>query len=153
MGFTFHKAGQGRYARMVTAMAIGVILIFGCWELYQGLSGGEEGGAIFTIGQFRVTWHVAAVSVVFAGGLSIIAILTYGYQSTFPGLEGIGNRGRSFIDFLIDVEAELRKVAWPNRRDLVNSTWVVIVTMIVFALFLVFMDRVLQIAMRGMGVW
>ncbi|NOZ21599.1 MAG: preprotein translocase subunit SecE [Planctomycetes bacterium] len=64
----------------------------------------------------------------------------------------MGEKGCSFIDFLIDVEAELRKVAWPNRKDLVNSTWVVVITMVVFALFLMVMDRVLQLAMSSIGV-
>ena len=39
-------------------------------------------------------------------------------------------------EFVREVYAEFRKVTWPNRTELVNSTVVVIVVTVVLALFL-----------------
>ena len=39
-------------------------------------------------------------------------------------------------EFVREVYAEFRKVTWPNRQELVNSTVVVIVVTVVLAFFL-----------------
>jgi len=151
MGFTFYKPTQGKYARIVTAVFVGIILVFGCWELYEAIGGeGAEGSEPNMLG-IALTVGTVIVAAVFLMGLTLIAVLTFGFSSRMAGLKGLGVKGQAFIDFLIDVEAELRKVAWPNRQDLWSSTWVVIITMIVFAAFLVLMDRVLQFGMSLMG--
>lgn len=153
MGFTFYKANQGRYARALTALSVGVLLVFGCWELYMALGSAEEEDVrwLFEVGGIKVTWNLVIVTGVFLAGMLGTVAMTYGFESRVRGLRGVGTKGQAFVDFLIDVEAELRKVAWPSRKDLVNSTWIVIVTMVVFALFLLFMDQVFQLAMRGIG--
>ncbi len=49
-------------------------------------------------------------------------------------------RAKEFFD---EVLAEFRKVTWPNRQELVNSTVVVIVVTVVIAFFLGAVDIVL----------
>jgi preprotein translocase subunit SecE len=46
-------------------------------------------------------------------------------------------------EFVRDVLAEFRKVTWPSRSDLVNSTVVVLVVTVVLAFFLGGVDIVL----------
>jgi len=46
----------------------------------------------------------------------------------------------SFADFLIATEAELNKVSWTTRRRLVQDTIVVLVTVVLFTLFLLVVD-------------
>jgi preprotein translocase subunit SecE len=46
-------------------------------------------------------------------------------------------------EFVREVLAEFRKVTWPNRQELVNSTVVVIVVTVVLAFFLGGVDIVL----------
>jgi preprotein translocase SecE subunit len=46
----------------------------------------------------------------------------------------------SFADFLIATEAELNKVSWTSRRRLVQDTIVVLVTVILFTVFLFVVD-------------
>jgi preprotein translocase subunit SecE len=43
-------------------------------------------------------------------------------------------------NFLKDVRAELRKVTWPSRNEVVNTTVVVIVATVFFGFYLFFMD-------------
>ena len=38
--------------------------------------------------------------------------------------------------FIKEVNAEIRKVVYPNREELIGSTWVVIITTIVVAVYL-----------------
>lgn len=42
--------------------------------------------------------------------------------------------------FFKEVKAETRKVVYPSRDELVGSTWVVIITVIVMSLFLGVVD-------------
>ena len=53
---------------------------------------------------------------------------------------GFVTRAREFVK---EVLAEFRKVTWPNRQELVNSTVVVIVVTVVVAFFLGGVDIVL----------
>jgi len=50
---------------------------------------------------------------------------------------------RKLQEFVVEVLAEFRKVTWPSRSDLVNSTMVVIVVTVVLAFFLGGVDIVL----------
>jgi preprotein translocase SecE subunit len=45
------------------------------------------------------------------------------------------------VDFLIATEGEMKKVNWSTRREVVNSTGVVIFTMLVIAIFCFLCDR------------
>lgn len=42
--------------------------------------------------------------------------------------------------FLIEVKAELKRVSWTNRKELVASTSVVIVTVLLIAIFVFLVD-------------
>ena len=43
-------------------------------------------------------------------------------------------------NFLRDVRAELKKVTWPSRNEVVNTTVVVIAATVFFGFYLFFMD-------------
>ena len=47
-----------------------------------------------------------------------------------------------FRQFLKDVRQELRKVDWPNRRELVSYTVVVLATIVVMTAFVATLDYV-----------
>ena len=53
------------------------------------------------------------------------------------------------IDYLKKVKAELDKVAWPTRAELMNSTWVVLVLVVACSVFLGLVDKILSIAVTG----
>ncbi|MCB1176891.1 MAG: preprotein translocase subunit SecE [Leptospiraceae bacterium] len=46
---------------------------------------------------------------------------------------------KSFL-FLKESRAELEKVQWPNQDEIIKSTIVVLITVLVFSLFLFFSD-------------
>lgn len=47
------------------------------------------------------------------------------------------------IQFLREARAELKKVSWPSREEVTNSTMVVIVALIIFSIFLWAVDSAL----------
>ena len=44
------------------------------------------------------------------------------------------------VDFMIATEAEMRKVNWPTRQEIIGSTWVVICGTVLMALLLFVID-------------
>ena len=49
---------------------------------------------------------------------------------------------KRFSNFLREVRSELKKVTWPSRREVYNTTVVVIIAMVFFGFYLYFMDMV-----------
>ncbi|MGA2260946.1 MAG: preprotein translocase subunit SecE [Acidobacteriota bacterium] len=47
---------------------------------------------------------------------------------------------KNIIEFITDTRKELKNVSWPNRRELVSTTVVVIVTVFFFGVFLAVVD-------------
>jgi len=53
------------------------------------------------------------------------------------------------IAFFQDVVKEMKKVTWPTKEELVESTKIVIVVCIVFALFTYVIDIIINEAFKG----
>jgi len=55
-------------------------------------------------------------------------------------------------EFFREVKIEIKKVVFPTRDELIGSTWVVIITVIIISLFLGFVDlglsKLVGIALR-----
>jgi len=45
-------------------------------------------------------------------------------------------------DFLVEVTAELKKSSWPTRKELIDSTLVVIITVLILGVFVALADLV-----------
>jgi len=120
-----YKRSQGRITRQVTflVMAIGVVL--SVWSL-SGVFADFDGPVRYATN----------------GGL----VLAGGWIS-FRGV----NFPR-FADFLIAVEAEMNKVSWPSRRELVRSSIVVIFTIFSLATLLFAYDFFWGAALKFLGV-
>jgi len=52
------------------------------------------------------------------------------------------------VKFLKEVVAELRKVTWPTKDELVGSTIVTIVVSLIVAIFIGIVDRILTLIVR-----
>ena len=50
---------------------------------------------------------------------------------------------QKIVDYVKKVKAEMEKVAWPTRKDLTNSTGVVLVLVAVVTVFLAIVDYIL----------
>ena len=54
---------------------------------------------------------------------------------------------RRFREFLNEVWAELKKTTWPSQREVYGTTFVVIVTVLICALYLLVFDKILETGM------
>jgi preprotein translocase SecE subunit len=132
MALTMYKKGQGYYVRLCSAVALGVISLMGgkwVWDLLQN----------------KQTLGLEAVYVQASGALILVAALS------LIGWWLIGTRRRS-VDFMIAVEGEMKKVNWSTRREVMGSTWVVILLTIFVAAFCFAWDFVFQWFFRFVGV-
>lgn len=57
-----------------------------------------------------------------------------------------------FADFLISTEAEMNKVSWPGRQELKISTFVVLATMVLMAVFLFVVDMFWWYLLHWLGI-
>ncbi len=121
-----YKRNQGRLVRQLTCLAVWAVVAIGCYRLYGTLRGGAN------------AWVELAVP----GGL-LIAGLWVGYR--------LVNWPR-FADFLIAVEAEMNKVTWPSKTEMIRSSIVVIFTIFFLAVTLFLFDVVWQWFFKLIGV-
>jgi preprotein translocase SecE subunit len=111
MVFTIYKRGQGKYTRLCSAFAIAIVAGLGCLQLYKKLQAGDVG-----------LWVETMVP---AGLFVILAFLSFWLVNQ-----------RSFADFLIAAEGEMKKVSWSSRQEIAVSTFIVIVVVISMAILL-----------------
>ncbi len=113
LSFGLYKRTQGRITRQATFAALAVAVALGCWQLSDSLI------------NYGPVWQY---------GLSGVLLLV-GWYAAFR----VVNYPR-FADFLIAVEAEMNKVTWPSRKELVRSAIVVLVTIFLLAMILFLYD-------------
>ena len=123
MGLKFYKKGQGYYTRLGTAIGAGILSALGCLALYDKLAGIRTGETITPVAK---TWIQAGVPVL------VLAVLAW-------VIFKIVNSVRC-ADFMIATEGEMKKVSWSSRKEIIGSTKVVIVTVIIVAVLLAAVD-------------
>ena len=122
-----YKANQGRIVRQLTCLAIWIIVGLACWALYSSLRGSSLGSTAASV--------IPAV-------LIAIGIWTGFRVVNWP----------RFADFLIAVEAEMNKVTWPGKDELVRAAFVVIFTIFFLAVSLFLFDIIWQQVFSAIGV-
>jgi preprotein translocase subunit SecE len=123
-----YKPTQGRLVRQLTCLAIWVVSALGCWRFSVFLAG--------SFGDARWAETVVPFAI-------FLAIAWFAFR--------VVNWPR-FADFLIAVEAEMAKVSWPSRTELVRASIVVIFTIFFLAVILFVFDIVWQFVFSSLGV-
>jgi len=122
MALPIYKPGQGYWTRMMSAIGAGVLILAGVGWMWNELS-------VIADTQTRgIAQTVMAIVVVVGGGGLLYWLLNK------PNI----------ADFMISTEAEMKKVNWPTRRELMGSTWIVIGGTVFMALLIFVIDIVLH---------
>ena len=132
-----YKPNQGRIVRQLTALTIWIIAGLGCWAMYSSLRGGLDSTASLIPG-LKNSFLIAG-----APAITFLAGLWFGYR--------VVNWPR-FADFLIAVEAEMNKVTWPSKEELIRASIVVMFTIFFLAMALFMFDVVWQQFFNIVGV-
>ena len=122
-----YKRSQGRAARQVTFGALALGVSIGVWRLKDTLTARVDDSAIV----FGVP------------GMLLLLGFWISYRAV--------NITR-FADFLIAVEAEMYKVTWPTRVELIRSSMVVMVVIFFLATVLAVYDLFWRIFLSFIGV-
>ncbi|MDX1799646.1 MAG: preprotein translocase subunit SecE [Marinobacter sp.] len=78
----------------------------------------------------------------------VLALVALGLVAAFIGLQT--DRGRRFATLLKEARVEIRKVVWPTRPELVQTTMIVVVFVLVVALLLWAMDSLISMLVSGL---
>ncbi len=120
-----YKPIQGRHARLYTGLGLLLIVLAGAYQVSQASI------------EYTPLWRF---------GLPTVFALVLGWVILrlvhFP----------PFADFLIATEAEMNKVSWITRDDLIRATTVVLVTVLVLATFLYLVDFLWTLILQMIGV-
>jgi preprotein translocase subunit SecE len=146
-----YKKNQGRLTRQLTGLALGVLVLFGCWTMTQTLlssppefllpapvatAAGEE---LPPKNVWEENWNSIRFGI--PGILAAVGVW---------GIYRLVNYPR-FTDFLISVEAEMDKVSWPDQGYLARATGVVLGTMLVLGVYLFACDILWRVLFRAIG--
>jgi preprotein translocase subunit SecE len=123
-----YKRSQGRLVRQLTCLAVWVAFALGAWRSNRSL---------------LFEWKTSPEIAYGVAGLVLVAGLWLGYRLVNMS---------TFADFLIAVEAEMNKVSWPSRTELIRASIVVIVLMFGLTMVLFTYDVVLDQLLRAIGV-
>jgi preprotein translocase subunit SecE len=129
--FGVYKRSQGRITRQVTFAALMIVVALGLWRLSEtlrpmGISARLPGFYLWLPGALLAVWAWISYRVV-----------------NVP----------IFADFLIAVEAEMNKVSWPTRTELVRASIVVLLCIFTLALVLAGFDLFWRFAFTITGVF
>lgn len=122
--FDLYKRSQGRVVRQVTFAACAIIVALGCWSLSNEMQDVDSQAARYLVP---------------------LGLLAAGVWACFRLVQL-----PQFADFLISVEAEMNKVAWPKRTELINASIVVILVIFIMAGLLFGFDLLLQSIKSGL---
>jgi preprotein translocase subunit SecE len=130
-----YKRNQGRIVRQVTFAALAITLLLAAWHLWALLQ--NRSGILWS--------HVPGMEYLqyLAPALLLLVGLWISYRLVnYP----------QFADFLIAVEAEMNKVSWPSKTELIRSSLVVIFMMFFLAFVLFGFDLVWRALFQTLGV-
>ncbi len=120
MVFDIYKRGQGKYTRLYSAFGAALIVGLGCLQLYKKLQAWDLG-----------LWTETMVP----AGLFVALGLLIFWLANKP----------TIADFMIAAESEMKKVSWSSRKEIVVSTFIVIVLVIFMAALLGVADLSFQL--------
>jgi len=115
--FDIYKRGQGKYTRLCSAFGAAIIAALGCLQLYNKLEATDLG-----------LWIETMVPAGLFVGLAVLIFWLINKSAA--------------ADFLISAEGEMKQVIWSSRKEIMVSTAVVIVVVIIMATLLGFTDLI-----------
>ena len=124
MAATIYKKGQGYWTRLMSAIAMGMLVLMGVVWLWDLL-------AAIRVGTLEVVYVQATGAV--------ITLAFFGWLGYYL----IGCKAK-VVDFMIATEGEMKKVNWSTRREILGSTWIVIAMTVFIALLCFAFDLLFQ---------
>ncbi len=128
-----YKRNQGRIVRQITFAAVFLVLLLAAWSLFTAPARASSS-----------SWVHGLSGIEYLLPSLLLLVGTWGAYRlvNYP----------QFADFLIAVEAEMNKVSWPSRTELIRSSLVVIFMMFFLAIVLFGFDLAWLRLFQSLGV-
>lgn len=130
MAFGIYKPEEGYWTRMMSTIAVGVMAFAGAAWLWNALSVIEVKHPEYVQG---------------SGVLVLIALIGYFTYLLYW-------RKQATVEFFIATEGEMKKVNWSTRKEIVGSTWVVIIVAASITTILFTVDTIFSEFFKMVGV-
>jgi len=140
-----YKPNQGLYARGGVAAALLVLAFFASARLFLMVNMPQK----FVLMGLRLSYGYVLAGPVFVVLLAFTGLFVLGWQT---GLKALDTRTHLFIDLLADTQVELQKVSWPSREELMRSTGVVLLCIVVIGCLLFVLDQLVVLVLRQLQV-
>jgi len=127
MTLSVYKKGQGTAARGSAGVVLGLMALWASRQMW------------YSTGDWSLPAQIIATGFVAAlfGGLPFYLILFHPQIS----------------DLLIETQQEMRKVAWSSRSEVITSSFVVLVTVVLLSVFIFVTDSVLLWLASVFGIY
>lgn len=129
--FSLYKRGQGYWTRLGTALGAGAVILFVAWFIFEQI----------TVFQTLSSRKGARFGI--AAGVAGVLCLIVWWLMNAP----------KRAQFLIDTDSELKKVNWAGWPELIASTRIVVVFMLLIAATLFIFDTQFHALFHAVGVF
>ncbi len=146
-----YKKGHGVYGRIIVGIALGILALFASVSLYNvliDLPNIATGVRVPLVG-VGLNWGLIAAFVLFLVIGFFTSVFVIGFET---GIRPLDSGSKKTVEYLIDTQGELQKVSWPTRYELVGSTAVVIISVVVIGVFVLGVDWLVAVIMEYIGV-
>ncbi len=130
MAFGIYKPDEGYWTRMMSTIAVGVMAFAGAAWLWNALSVVDVKNPEYVQG---------------AGVLVLISVLGFCTYLLYWNKQATA-------EFFIATEGEMKKVNWSTRKEIIGSTWVVIIVAAAFTIVLFTVDMLFSEIFKMAGV-
>jgi preprotein translocase SecE subunit len=125
-----YKEGQGKWSRSVLVVVVLLSAIFALKQFHGALPSDRDLKVILPLIGFALDYRFLIHGPLLIGA-AVFAFWLFNRPAT--------------VDFLIETESELKnKVTWPSRKEEVNSSIVVVITVLIVGLFIFGWDLLLK---------
>jgi preprotein translocase SecE subunit len=144
---SIYKKGQGVYSRVIVGIALGLLDLFASVSLYNALIDlpNIAGNIKIPLVDIDLTWGLVCTFALFVTVGFFVSVFVGGIGT---GVKAIDSGGQKTTEFLIETQGELQKVSWPSKYELVGSTAVVIVSVIMIGVFILGVDWFVSMIMQ-----
>ncbi|KAF0245801.1 MAG: preprotein translocase subunit [Planctomycetota bacterium] len=150
----YYKPGQGTWARWTAGVLLALLVLFGSHSLYLFPGMNKYAGAQAQV-QGRTWWGYQIMKILpgIKEGLTVgLVISSLVFLAGCLGVYLFVVNHKRLADFLIDTEAEMHRVSWPQRHEFVGSSIVVFVSIAIIGTFVTVVDVVLRALLLKTGL-
>lgn len=139
MAMTAYKPDQGYWTRVCSAIGWGLLVAWAAAfanDQIRGLNLPTDEAGNYVV-EPQMLAGIAA-GVVILAGLSLVLWFVYVRKSS--------------SEFLIATDGEMKKVNWSTRKEIIGSTWVVIIVALLLAIILFVVDMLFRWVFSSIGI-